>query len=73
MKYIVMLTEHNLLPVPSQLISELGWELEDILILKVNETRTEIKIEKHIDQTLTDSQILQAGNLTRLIEPNPNE
>lgn len=67
MNYTVEITNNNLIPVPDALCAELGFAVGDILKCVMDKDRSEISMVKHIDQTLSDEQILAAGNLTRVI------
>lgn len=67
MSYTVEITNNNLIPVPDALYAELGFEVGDILLCVMDKDRSEISMVKHIDQTLSDEQILAAGNLTRVV------
>lgn len=67
MNYTVEITNNNLIPVPDALCAELGFEVGDILVCVIDKDRSEISMVKHIDQTLSDEQILAAGNLTRVV------
>ena len=67
MSYTVEITKDNLIPVPDALCAELGFAVGDILVCVVDKERSEISMVKHSDQTLTDEQILAAGNLTRVV------
>lgn len=67
MSYTVEITKDNLIPVPDALCAELGFAVGDILVCVVDKERSEISMAKHGDQTLTDEQILAAGNLTRVV------
>lgn len=67
MSYTVEITKVNLIPVPDVLCAELGFAVGDILVCVMNKDRSEISMTKHSDQTLTDEQILAAGNLTRVV------
>ncbi|OZB41965.1 MAG: hypothetical protein B7X50_05775 [Alishewanella sp. 34-51-39] len=67
MSFTVEITKDNLIPVPDALCAELGFAVGDILVCVVDKERSEISMVKHGDQTLTDEQILAAGNLTRVV------
>lgn len=67
MNYTVEISNDNLIPLPDGLCAELGFEVGDILICVMDKERSEISMIKHIDQKLSDEQILAAGNLTRVI------
>lgn len=67
MSYTVEITKDNLIPVPDALCAELGFAVGDILVCVMDKERSEISMAKHSDQTLTDEQILAAGNLTRVV------
>uniref|UniRef100_A0A486XGJ7 Uncharacterized protein n=1 Tax=Rheinheimera sp. BAL341 TaxID=1708203 RepID=A0A486XGJ7_9GAMM len=67
MSYTVEITKDNLIPVPDALCAELGFAVGDILVCAIDKDRSEISMTKHIDQTLTDEQILVAGDLTRVV------
>lgn len=67
MSYTVEITKDNLIPVPDALCAELGFAVGDILVCVMDKERSEISMVKHSDQTLTDEQILAAGNLTRVV------
>ena len=73
MSYSVEIINNNLLPLPDELCTELSFAVGDILACEMNKDRTEMRMVKHTDQTLTDEQILAAGNLTRVINIAPDE
>jgi hypothetical protein len=73
MNYTVEITNNNLIPVPDVLCAELGFEVGDILVCVIDKVRSEISMVKHIDQTLSDEQILAAGNLTRVVSLTTSE
>jgi len=73
MSYSVEIINNNLLPLPDELCTELGFALGDILVCEMDKDRSEMRMVKHTDQTLTDEQILAAGNLTRVIDITPDE
>ena len=73
MSYSVEIINNNLLPLPDELCTELGFSVGDILVCEMNKDRSEMRMVKHTDQTLTDEQILAAGNLTRVINTIPDE
>jgi hypothetical protein len=73
MSYSVEFINNNLLPLPDELCTELGFSVGDILVCEMNKDRSEMRMVKHTDQTLTDEQILAAGNLTRVINTMPDE
>ena len=73
MSYSVEIINNNLLPLPDELCTELGFSVGDILVCEMNKDRSEMRMVKHTDQTLTDEQILAAGNLTRVINITPDE
>lgn len=58
---------------PDALCAELGFAAGDILVCEIDKDRSEMRMVKHTDQTLTDEQILAAGNLTRVINTMPDE
>lgn len=49
------------------LCDELGFVVGDILVCELANDRSEMKLLKHTDQTLTDEDIIAAGHLTRVI------
>jgi len=67
MNYTVEISNDNLIPLPDDLCAELSFEDGDILICVMDKERPKISMIKHIDQALSDEQILAAGNLTRVI------
>ena len=73
MSYSVEIINNNLLPLPDELCTELGFAVGDILVCETNKDRSEMRMVKHTDQTLTDEQIIAAGNLTRVINTMPDE
>jgi hypothetical protein len=73
MSYTVEIMQKNILPLPDSLCAELGFQSGDILIFKINKTRSEIILQKHDDQSLSDEQIFDAGNLARVIPFQPDE
>ena len=73
MSYSVEIINNNLQPLPDELCTELGFSVGDILVCEMNKDRSEMRMVKHTDQTLTDEQILAAGNLTRVINTMPDE
>lgn len=73
MSYNVKILKDNVLPLPDELCSEMGFGVGDILICEMDKGRSEMKMTKHPDQTLTDEQILVAGNLTRVISLSTEE
>jgi hypothetical protein len=73
MNYNVNILKDNVLPLPDTLCSELGFAVGDILICEMDKSRSQISMSKHTDQTLTDEQILVAGNLTRVISISTKE
>jgi len=73
MSYSVEIMSNNLLLLPDTLCAELGFSMGDILVCEMDKGRSEMRMVKHTDQTLTDEQILVAGNLTRVINIKPNE
>jgi len=73
MSYSVEIINNNILPLPDELCTELSFALGDILVCEMNKDRSEMRMVKHTDQTLTDEQIIAAGNLTRVINTMPDE
>ena len=73
MNYTVEITNNNLIPIPDALFFELGFAVGDILVCVIDKDRSEICMVKHIDQTLSDEQILAAGNLTRVVSLTNSE
>ncbi len=73
MSYSVEIINNNLLPLPDELCTELGFALGDILVCEMDKDRSEMRMVKHTDQKLTDEQNLAAGNLTRVIDITPDE
>ena len=73
MSYTVKMLKENVLSLPDALCSELGFAVGDILICEMDKGRSEMRMVKYIDQTLTDEQILAAGNLTRVISLSSGE
>ncbi len=67
MTYTVEILANNILPLPDMLCDELGFVVGDILVCELANDRSEMKLLKHTDQTLTDEEIIAAGNLTRVI------
>ncbi len=67
MSYQVEVEENYVLPLPDELCHELGVNVGDILICKSASNSVEIEMTKYPDQTLSDDQIVAAGNLTRVI------
>jgi hypothetical protein len=67
MTYIAEILANNILLLPNMLCDELGFAVGDILVCELAKDRSEMKLLKHADQTLTDEEILAAGNLTRVI------
>ena len=73
MSYTVKILQDNVLPLPDTLCSELGFAVGDILICEMDKSRSEMRMVKHADQTMTDEQIFAAGNLTRVISLSSGE
>lgn len=73
MSEIIEITKDHLLPLPDTLCAELGFAVGDILFCELDKERSEIRMVKHCDQTLTDEQIIASGNLTRVIKLSPDE
>ena len=73
MSYSVEIINNNILPLPDELCTELSFAVGDILVCEMNKDRSEMRMVKHTDQTLTDEQILAAGYLTRVINTMPEE
>lgn len=73
MSYTVKMLKDNVLPLPDALCSELGVAVGDILICEMDKSRSEMRMVKHADQTVTDEQIAAAGNLTRVISLSSGE
>lgn len=73
MSYTVEIIKSNLLPLPDMLCAELGFAVGDILFCELDKERSEIRMVKHCDQTLTDEQIIASGNLTRVVSFVPYE
>jgi hypothetical protein len=73
MSYSVEIINNNLLPLPYTLCAELGFSVGDILVCEMDKGRSEMRMVKHTDQTLTYEQILATGNLTRVINITPHE
>ncbi len=73
MSYSVEIINNNLLSLPDALCAELGFSVGDILVCEMDKGRSEMRMVKHTDQTLTDEEILAAGNLTRVINITPDE
>jgi len=73
MSYTVKMLKDNILPLPDALCSELGFAVGDILICEMDKSRSEMRMVKHADQTVTDEQIAAAGNLTRVISLSSGE
>uniref|UniRef100_UPI0040489C4D hypothetical protein n=1 Tax=Rheinheimera sp. TaxID=1869214 RepID=UPI0040489C4D len=67
MSYTVETMRNNLLPLPDALCAELSFAVGDVLVCELDKDRLEMRMVKHTDQTLTDEEILAAGNLTRVI------
>jgi hypothetical protein len=67
MSYNVKITKGNLIPVPDKLCAELGFAVGDVLVCVMDKDRSEVRMTKHPDQTLTDEQISAAGNLARVV------
>jgi len=73
MSYTVEITtEDGFLPLPDRLCSELGFNVGDVLICELAADRSELIMKKHMDQSLNDTQIASAGNLTRVISYEPD-
>jgi len=73
MSYSVEIINNNLLSLPDALCAELGFSVGDILVCEMDKGSSEMRMVKHTDQTLTDEEILAAGNLTRVINITPDE
>lgn len=73
MSYTIEILKDNVLPLPDSLCLELGFAVGDILICEMDKDRSEMKMTKHTEQTLTDEQISSAGNLTRVISLSTEE
>ena len=73
MSYTIEILKDNVLPLPDSLCLELGFAVGDILICEMDKDRSEMKMTKHTEQTLTDEQISSAGNLTRVISLSTQE
>ena len=65
--YQVKVGKNNQIPLPDDICRDLGINLGDILICKLAENSTQIEMTKHVDQTLSDTEIASVGNLTRVI------
>lgn len=73
MSYTVEITKDNLIPIPDKLCAELGFAVGDVLVCVMDKDRSEIRMTKHLDQTLTDEQISSAGNLLRVVSLEADE
>jgi len=73
LSYTIEILKDNVLPLPDSLCLELGFAVGDILICEMDKDRSEMKMTKHTEQTLTDEQISSAGNLTRVISLSTQE
>lgn len=73
MSYNVEIMKNNLLPLPDALCAELGFAVGDILVCGLDKVHSEMRMVKHSDQTLTDQEIVKAGNLTRVINLSSDE
>jgi len=71
MSYTVEIKKDGLLLLPDRLCSQLGFEVGDVLICELAAERSELLLKKHINQSLSDTQIAAAGNLTRVIAYEP--
>lgn len=67
MSYQVEVEENYVLPLPDELCQKLGINVGDILICKLGSNSAEIEMTKYVDQTLSDDEVVAAGNLTRVI------
>ncbi|GAA0679793.1 hypothetical protein [Rheinheimera tangshanensis] len=68
MSYSVKIIDNNLIPLPDDLCAELSFSVGDILLCELDKDRSEMRMVKYTNQTLTDEQISAAGNLTRVIK-----
>lgn len=73
MNYQVVLGSNNEIPLPDDLCRELNFSIGDILLCEKLDNTAAIVLSKHIDQTLTDTEIESAGNLTRIIPIRTND
>ncbi|WP_233080903.1 hypothetical protein [Rheinheimera soli] len=67
MKYQVELNRNNEISLPDDLCRELNFVVGDILLCEKLDDTVAIVLSKHINQTLSDTEIESAGNLTRII------
>lgn len=70
---IVTVGKRGAIPLPDELSELAHLELGDILLCTLTENKQSIRLEKYKDQTLTDSQIVAHGFLTRIKEINPKD
>jgi len=66
MKYQVELNINNEIALPDDLCRELNFAVGDILFCEKLDDTAAIVLSMHIDQTLSDAEIVSAGNLTRV-------
>jgi len=72
MSYQCIVGKNGEIPLPDNMCDELALKLGDILICEVTKDKS-LTLQKHKDQTLSDAQLKAAGNLTRIIEFNPDD
>ena len=73
MSYTIETLKGNVIPLPDSLCLELGFAVWDILICEMDKGRSEMKMTKYADQSLTNEQISVARNLTRIISVSSGE
>ncbi|PRO72747.1 hypothetical protein C6Y40_15110 [Alteromonas alba] len=72
MSYQYIVSKNGEIPLPDNMCDELMLKLGDILTCEVTKNKS-LTLQKHTDQTLSDAQLKVAGNLTRIIEFNPDD
>lgn len=55
------------IPLPDEMCDELNISIGDILIFKAVAHESQVQVLKHDDQALSDAEIEDAGNLSRVI------
>lgn len=66
MSYQVIIGKNNEVALSDELCRKLEIKVGDILIFETSVDSSAITMSKHCDQTLTDDDIVSAGNLARV-------
>ncbi|WP_233081170.1 hypothetical protein [Rheinheimera soli] len=67
MSYQFKIGKNGEIPIPDDICNELDFNVGDILFCEAIADSSAISISKHCDQTLSDDEISESGNLTRVI------